>query len=229
MDCGQISMRGTLNKLAAMPIFSRKAKYHFIHIPKNGGLSIRAALKNRSYVSMSDPFHYRYVDIAGKVGEDRRCFCIVRNPWSRTASRYLYARQRAPRWPEQDPRRIYISDASFADFVRDQPVFPVPGHPDQPWMGPMNSWFDQLEWVRDANGIVRCDCLRFEFLSSDLTDYLQSPIDLPHENATRDSYDYREMYSDELTEIVAETFREDIAYFGFTFDGAAERRIVTLE
>ncbi|MGH2952259.1 MAG: hypothetical protein ACRDKX_09460, partial [Solirubrobacterales bacterium] len=59
-------------------------KYHFIHIPKNGGISVRKALKRRGDVSVSQPFHYRYVDIADNVGRGLQFFCIVRNPWSRT-------------------------------------------------------------------------------------------------------------------------------------------------
>ncbi len=40
---------------------------------------------------------------------------------------------------------------------------------------------------------------------------------------TQSRYDYRSMYTDELAEIVARLFRDDIDYFGFTFDGPATR------
>ena len=36
------------------------------------------------------------------------------------------------------------------------------------------------------------------------------------------------MYNDELTEIVAETFRDDIEHFGFSFDGPATRNIAAV-
>jgi hypothetical protein len=90
-------------------------------------------------------------------------------------------------------------------------------------MGPLNSWFNQLEWIRDEQGVVVCDCLRFEFLSADISRYFAQAIDLPHHNATRQKYDYRDMYTDELAEIVSDVFREDIEYFGFGFDGPATR------
>ena len=205
--------------------FDPKYRYHFIHIPKNGGVSVRRALRRIRYVSVSKPYHYRYVDIADKVGRELQFFCIVRNPWSRTASRYEFARQSSIKWPHDDPRRIYISKATFEDFVRDQRKLPIPKHPEQPWMGPMNSWFNHLEWITDEEGKVACDCLRLENLTDDLEEYFQRKIDLPRRNVTRKQYDYRAMYSDELAEIVATTFEDDIEYFGFDFESAATRNI----
>jgi hypothetical protein len=205
------------------------AKYHFIHIPKNGGNSVRAALKRRRDVSTTTPFHYRYVDIADKVGRDLRFFCIVRNPWSRTASRFTFAKQNANSWPENDSRRIYISKATFADYVKDQKKFDIPEHPNQPWMGPMNSWFNQLEWIRDEENNVVCDCLRLEFLDYDINRYFGDSIQLPRKNVTKEEYDYRHMYSDDLADAVAQTFCEDIDYFGFSFEGAATRHIATFK
>lgn len=203
-------------------------KYHFIHIPKNGGNSVRAALQRRSDVSISKPFHYRYVDIADKVGRDLRFFCIVRNPWSRTASRFTFAKQNSTLWAPDDPRRLYISNASFEDYVKDQRVFSIPEHPDQPWMGPMNSWFNQLEWARDEENRVVCDCLRLEFLNDDMSDYFGELIRISRKNVTKERYDYRSLYTDELAEVVGKTFQDDIDYFGFSFDSAATRNIITL-
>jgi len=201
----------------------RHARYHFIHIPKNAGESVRDALYLQRDISLSTPFHYRYVDIADRVGRNLRFFAIVRNPWSRTASRYHFGRQNARAWPTDDPRRLYIERATFADYVRDRRVLPIPAHPGQPWMGPLSSWFNQLEWIRDEDGKVPCDCLRMECVLDDLAAYLGRRIDLRRKNQTRQRYDYRAMYTDELAEIVANTFREDIEHFGFTFEGTATR------
>ena len=206
----------------------KRYKYHFIHIPKNGGNSVRQALKRRADVSVSRPYHYRYVDIADAVGRDLQFFCIVRNPWSRTASRFVFAKQNAESWPNDDPRRLYIEQASFADFVHDQVTLPIPGRPDQPWMGPMNSWFNHLEWIRDEQNEVVCDCLRLEHISDDLNAYFAATIELGKRNVTHERYDYRSMYDDDLADVVARTFAEDIDYFGFTFEGAATRNIATL-
>ena len=203
----------------------RKFRYHFIHIPKNGGVSVRHALELQPDVSLSTPYHYRYVDIADEVGRQLRFFSVVRNPWSRTASRYHFGQQSARKWPETDPRRQYLAKATFADFVRDQRILSIPEHPDQPWMGPLSSWFNQLEWLRDASGCVVTDCLRLENLAHDLSGYLERPIALIDTNVTETRYDYRAMYDDRLAEVVAQTFREDIEHFGFSFEGPATRNI----
>lgn len=208
--------------------FRPAPKYHFIHIPKNGGNSVRAALKRMPEVSVSRPYHYRYVDIADEVGRDLQFFCIVRNPWSRTASRYNFAKQNCVKWANDDPRRIYIEHATFGDYVRDKKILPIPGHPGKPWMGPMNSWFNQLEWITDEQGNVACDSLRLEYLDEDLSAYFRKRILPKKRNVTRTSYDYREMYTSDLIEIVAQAFSEDIDYFGFDFEGAAKLNIATL-
>jgi len=174
---------------------------------------------------MSRPFHYRYIDIADSVGRNLQFFCIVRNPWSRTASRYAFARQNSSKWATDDPRRIYISGATFEDYVRDQKLLPIPKQPGKPWMGPMNSWFNQLEWIKDENDNVVCDCLRLEYLGHDLNAYFRQELVTPRKNATERSYDYRRMYSDELAEVVAQAFKDDIKYFGFSFEGAATRNV----
>lgn len=201
----------------------RHARYHFIHIPKNAGVSVRDALYFQRDVSLSTPFHYRYVDIADVVGRNLRFFAIVRNPWSRTASRFNFVRQNSLRWPVDDPRRRYIGNATFAEFVARQEILPIPEHPGQPWMGPLSSWFNQLEWIRDERGAVVCDCLRIEKLNDDISAYLDRHIEVSQRNATRSRYDYRSMYTDELAEKVAQLFHDDIDYFGFTFDGPATR------
>jgi hypothetical protein len=121
-----------------------RARYHFIHIPKNAGQSVRDALYLQGDVSLSNPYHYRYIDIADQAGRHLKYFAVVRNPWSRTASRFYFGKQNAERWPENDPRRQFIATATFADFVRERRFLPIPEHPGQPWMGPLSSWFNQL-------------------------------------------------------------------------------------
>lgn len=203
------------------------AAYHFIHIPKNAGQSVRDALYLERDISLSSPYHYRYIDIADQVGKHLKFFAVIRNPWSRTASRFLYGKQNSIRWGKDDPRRKYMSQATFADFVREQRILPIPRHPGRPWMGPLSSWLNQLEWIRNEKGEVACSCLRLECLHEDLKAFLDRQIDVRRVNTTRASYDYRSMYTDELIEVVARTFTDDIEYFGFTFDGSASRNFYT--
>jgi len=202
-------------------------KYHFIHIPKNAGNAVRRAAEKRGDVSLSVPYHYRYVDVVRDVGTDLKYFCVIRNPWSRTASRYQFGLQNAEKWPQNDPRRSYMATATFEDFVKDQKRL-SPQHPDQPWMSPFGSWFNQLEWIADEGGNVMCDCLRLGHLENDLSDYFGERISAAKKNATKRDFDYKTMYTDELKEIIHETFKQDIEYFGFGFEGDATRNIAVL-
>ena len=95
-------------------------------------------------------------------------------------------------------------------------------------MGPLSSWLNQLEWIRDESGAVVCDCLRMEALEDDLATYFGRRIQLKATNITRQKYDYRSMYDDGLAELVADLFRDDIAHFGFSFDGPATRNVVAV-
>ncbi len=205
----------------------RHARFHFIHIPKNAGESVRASVYFERDISLSTPYHFRYVDIADRVGRHLKFFAIIRNPWSRTASRYHFGRQNLSKWPADDPRRRFMESATFGDFVRRREKFPIPKHANQPWMGPLSSWLNQLEWIRDERNVVACDCLRMERLEGDLAAYLNRSIQVRSANVTKKKYDYRTMYTDELAEEVARLFHEDIKHFGFTFDGPATRNVVS--
>ncbi len=204
----------------------RKHRYHFIHIPKNGGVSVRRALELNGDVSLSRPYHYRYVDIVNSVGRDLSYFAIVRNPWRRTASRFMFGKQNAQLWSVDDPRRIYIENATFEQYVKEQEILPIPEHPKQPWMGPLSCWFDQLEWIRDEEGSVACECLRLESLQDDLAVFFDRDVAVPKRNVTVEKYDASSLYTKELIQIVADLFHEDIEYFDFDFDSGARKNTV---
>lgn len=137
----------------------------------------------------------------------------------------MFGKQNASLWSDDDPRKKFIVDATFDAFVREQRILPIPEHPEMPWMGPLSSWFNQLEWITNQDGIVACDCLRLENLTEDISDYLGRKIEIPRRNVTNNKYSYREMYNDELIQIVADTFKDDIDYFGFDFDSTATKNI----
>ena len=209
----------TLNALDPRP----KTR-HFIHIPKNAGRAVRLALILKG-VALERPLHSRYVDLEPTPG--RRYFCIVRNPWSRTASRYLHTKRNAHEWPDSDPRRQYILGATFEEYVADKRLFEIPAQPGKPW--PLSLWIDQLDWITDAEGRAAGDCLRLEALGEDLSAYFGRRIRVPDARPLRtESYDYRAMYTARTIQKVADTFARDIEHFGFDFDGAAVRNTYTL-
>lgn len=135
----------------------------------------------------------------------------------------MFAQQNAKQWKRNDPRKRYIEKASFDGDVTDQRIFEIPVHPGKTWMGPMNCWFNQLEWITDEHGQVRCNCLRLEQLEKDLQLYFREHLHVLRENITKDRYSHRDMYSDKSAALAAETFAEDNDYFGFESGGPATR------
>lgn len=212
-------LRGRANKVGST--------HHFIHIPKNGGMAIREYLQRRGGVGLTDPFHYRYRDLDPETLKGKLAFCLIRNPWSRTASRYHYAKQQALKWDTSDPRRQYIESIDFAAFVRDRKVVNGIKFPGKPWMGPTFAWENQIEWIVDEASIVSGVCLRFEHMDKDLSELLGENVKIEPKNVTRSTSDYKSLYTEELADLVRQHHKRDIDYFGFTFDGAATRNVLS--
>lgn len=64
-----------------------------------------------------------------------------------------------------------------------------------------------------------------EHIDRDFNAYLGHRIEMQRHNATKTRYDYRSLYNEELINAISESFREDIEYFGFTFEGGVTRNV----
>jgi len=79
----------------------------------------------------------------------------------------------------------------------------------------------QLWWLKDQDGQVNVDyIIRFENLRSDFLNVskilgIKKPI--PHRNKSK-AVDYKTYFDEESKDIVATFFKEDIEYFGYSFD-----------
>ena len=89
----------------------------FIHIPKNGGVTIRESkifqdkivAVNKKWIEDYKYFkrtmesygerdtkgveHARWIDVNPNITSTHTAFAVVRNPWSKVVSRYLFAKQ----------------------------------------------------------------------------------------------------------------------------------------
>lgn len=210
----------------------------FIHIPKNGGMTIRHAnnvigvnekrLPN-PYIHLlkyhfCDPNmgHARWRDLKRGVQERFQTFAIVRNPWSRTVSRFTFGKL----------KKIIPENHSFKKFLEQRLEL---GDKEFYWHRATKGWYQQKDYVTSETDEVMCDLFRFEHFS-DILSYLD--IDEPvriHKvsNGTRannettiiDRKDYREFYDEESKQIIADWYEADIKFFGFTFDGTATKNV----
>ena len=115
----------------------------FIHIPKNGGMTIRRnrvlrpkvilstpdVHKDREYTRglerkmneteiMLDTKHARWRDLTPKLTNNVQAFAFVRNPWDRVVSRYWFAKKVIEIEKESD----HYGETDYADTSTFEPV-----------------------------------------------------------------------------------------------------------
>lgn len=139
-------------------------------------------------------------------------FTVIRNPWSRTISRYFYSRKNGNE----------EAQGSFEEWLESRHKFANVPHL---WLRASRGWYSQLEYITNEEGKVVCDIMRHENYDEDLRLYLDLPKDfiMPKINVGNYNGVYKEIYTPETIQIVADWHKDDIDYFGFDFDTAATR------
>jgi hypothetical protein len=189
----------------------------FVHIPKAAGTSINHALYGRFMG------HARACEIRkwGSAALNALpTFAVTRNPWDRLLSAYRFARrgrgiggayQAAVKSPNQYDRPEF---QSFELFVKE-------------WLTDKN--LSKLDGIFQPQSLFVCGTSR-----EILVDHVGSLDDLrPTEdfirrhlpkaprigfsNSSGQQIDYRCFYTDDLAEIVARIYRDDIEIFGYRF------------
>lgn len=218
------------------------AKYMFIHIPKNAGVSVRKSPMLRGRLIGADPYfhksreytrelaetmraqgehhgfqHARWRDLDPKVTSRLRAVAIVRNPWARTVSRFRFALTAMQ--SGKAPQDYCAHD--FEGFLEERFAY---GDKPYYWHRAIRGWCPQLDYVTDETGQVRADILRFEAMDRDVLKYFDLVEPLPRRNVSvAKTHDYRVYYDDRTIQIVADWYRQDIEFFGFEFEGGAKR------
>lgn len=183
----------------------------FVHIPKTAGTSIRFAYDfNKPNPQKGIRKHYTSKEIITSIGREKWDsafkFTIVRDPWERLYSFYLFQLRK---------KRIEIDD--FKLFVLDviKPMLDEPNFTGRP------NIFPQVDWLMDENDALKFDFIgRFENLESDfkiLSGSLNIETQLIHKNKSGDPETYKGYYDEELKEFVAHYYKKDIEAFGYSF------------
>lgn len=205
-----------------------KGKYSFVHLPKTGGTSVEAALKNQFKAGKLRFFYHSTFSRSGNREAERYCyfdhptrstaelnntfvFTNVRSNWSLLYSNFkaiLVGRFITPNLPD----KIFLN-RDF-DYYVNYCIDESESWPSKAWIN-----FHMFEF---DTGLLFVDWInRMERLSEDYA-AMDKVVDLDippigHENARGDA-DYRSVYSDALAERVGQTWAGEIEAFGFDFD-----------
>lgn len=217
-------------------------KYLFIHIPKNGGMAIRQApqlegklvlanrrrLKSKAYADgvkrhmqkkggQPGYEHARYCDVDISVRKATRAFAIVRNPWSRTVSRFKFALQTRSNGAGNET----YDRSTFERFLEERHTW---GGEDYFWHRAIRGWYPQVDYLVDEENSISIDVLRQEYLTQEMGRYLSLESELKPRNVSKVAgSDYRDLYTDKTIQIIADWYSADIERFGFDFGTAAVR------
>lgn len=218
-------------------------KHLFIHIPKNGGMSIRhdpqlqdrivlanrRRLKGKGYADGLKKHmqqmggqpgyeHARYRDVDISVRKATIAFAIVRNPWSRTVSRFKFALQTRASGGSDAPK---YDRSGFEVFLEERHRW---GGEDYFWHRAVRGWYPQVDYLVDEENRISIDVLRQEHLTEEMGRYLSLESELEQRNVSKvTGSDYRDLYTDKTIQIIADWYAADIERFGFDFDSAAVR------
>jgi len=216
----------------------------FIHIPKNAGMTVRRSpmLKDKIMLagqrwhkspeysqavlnkmnSLGDHHgfeHARWRDVHPTICARHNPFAIVRNPWDRVVSRYFFAKKVIEVEKKVDPS--YADVSSFEAFLEERHKW---GSEEYMWHRAVRGWYNAHDHVSDDTGRVRCDILRFENLNDDLCKHFNLEQMSKARNVTAlNTGTYRDVYTPETIQTVADWYKKDIDHWGYDFDSGPTR------
>jgi hypothetical protein len=206
-------------------------KIHHVHVPeelvskqyyenlKNKMIQTKFAPPGNPTSAQVGIGHCRWRDVNVSLKNSMDCFAVIRNPWSRTVSRYFFAKKLIE-VEKKDPVGRYAID-SFESFLEERFKW---GDQDFFWHRAVAGWYQQKDYVVDENDNLKCDILRFEKLNPDTCLYFKVPQMTGPRNVTGlNKENYQSLYTPKTIQIIADWYKEDIEYFGFDFDTSATK------
>jgi len=189
----------------------------FIHIPKCAGTSLKQTLGLPG--KGHPPWNWFAANAPGKWNAYLK-FTIVRNPWDRFVSAYVYATMKESYWHGErkgmHPDYGLLTNQSFEACCE----IALQRRTDLKH----ESWYPQHLWIaqeiNDENRLMVDLVLRYERLEEEMAVLserlgIESMV-LPCINAS--SHDnYRDFYNEKTRKIIAELYAVDIALLGYTF------------
>jgi len=210
----------------------------FIHIPKNGGLTIRKSPLLVGQIILANPQnhkspkytsdlhkvmaatkdhagneHARWRDVRQDITSNLTSFAIIRNPWDRVVSRYFFAKKVME--VEKVVPTSYADVSSFEAFLEERHKW---GDKEFMWHRAVRGWYPAVDHVTDEYGKLRCDMLSFENYNQDVCDYFGLDKMSKARNVTAlNNGSYQDVYTPKTIQTVADWYKADIDMFGYDF------------
>ena len=192
-----------------------RTKALFIHIPKNGGISVLSAKVKVKGHFIQNPFYLSLKDTLKFYREKPYVFSFVRNPWDRLVSAFFYLDQGGMNPGDKFDRRKYLKEfnGNFERFVYESLI-------DCKVLEQLH-FKPQYDWISDDNGSILADYVgRFENLQTDLKLISKKTGitfgKLPHINRSKHK-SYHHYYNNVTRDIVAEVYKHDIELFNYDY------------
>lgn len=209
-------------------MISHKHKCIFVHIPRCGGSSIEDIIWPNESDRTEDNLWMGFVseyrnkhqtgglqhllarqirkEVGAGIFDEHFKFSIVRNPWDKAVSQYLFMKRR-------EDLREYIGMRKRDKFKKYLSLIQKKEHAQ---------WKPQHLFLENGEGNVLVDFIgKFEnYVNCARSILLKLQIDgiyeIPHKNKSRRTH-YRDYYDSESKEMVREIYKQDIARFGYEF------------
>jgi len=190
-----------------------------MRMPKVASGSITLALKNKKAKIIThgiyDPNYLSLTEYMKVDTHKKFAFTFVRNPWDRLVSAFFFLNKGGSMPKDKDDYEKYVKkyNGNFVLFV--QEAFKTDEIFNQPHIRP------QHLWITDNNGKLVTDFIgKFENLQIDFDYVLKKnwrfKKKLGFQKRGKHPH-YKELYTPETSDIVAEVFKKDIELFKYEF------------
>lgn len=174
----------------------------FIHNPKTAGTSISTWL-DENFVTKRGRKHGHIDEVNEYFPQTTFAFGVVRNPWQRLASWYVYSNHNGQNFKDWLLQRVQ-TNKNVLSF-----------HSNIMWS---RNWYSldtpQHRWFGPHTKILKFETLEDDFV--EIQQKLNCYKSLTVENKNYD-YSYKDLYTNELVEYVRDIFIKDVIEYGYEY------------